>query len=504
MSSGFAMASTGEPPVQQDNLVGYDQSLRPQFHFTARTGHVWDACGMLYYEGEWHMCPGWRNAVSTDLMHWTQLPDALTNYPNVIWNKGKPHHTYSGSAVVDELNVLGKQAGDVKTFFAVFTATHEGEDNKAAYFQAGAYSTDKGRTWTLLNGGRPIIPHQTGFDPEQRDPYIFYHAASKSYIIIMMVDGKDHAVRLFRSTDLLHWQTICDIPKKSMECMNMFPIPVDGDPRNMKWIIADALTDYEIGDFDGTTWTGFEKGKRRRFDLGDCYYAAQVFNHAPDHRVIHVGCLQSTARGQAHRYSPFTEAGMPFIHQMSIPAEITLRTTPEGIRMYRNPVKEIAGLYCKTDKFENLSIETANAKLATLKPELIDMTIAFVAAGDLTLNVRGLKINYDAAKKEFNFTNTARVEGEKAAILKLPPDNRQPYRDTGRRAIPAPEVDGKVKLRVLVDRASLELFVNDGQAAASFTVIPAADKRTISIDGNASMKLDSLVVNELRSIWSQN
>ena len=500
MSGGFAMASTGEPPVQQDNLVGYDQSLRPQFHFTARTGHVWDACGMLYYQGEWHMCPGWRNAVSTDLMHWTQLPDPLCKWPNVKWDKGEPHRPWSGSAIVDESNLLGKQTGDVKTLFAIYTAYNIDEQGKQDFFQTASYSTDKGRTWSLLNGGKPIIDQIDGYDPAQRDPFIFYHDASKSYIIILMIDGKDHAVRLFRSTDLLHWQTLCDIPNKSMECMNMFPVPVDGNPMNMKWIIADAATQYEIGDFDGATWTGFEKGKRMKFDLGDCYYAAQVFNNAPDHRVVHVGCLQSNKAG----YKIFSDAGMPFDNQMSIPAEITLRSTPDGIRMFRNPVKEISALYSKTDKFENLTVESANANLAALTPELIDMTIAFAPAGSLALNVRGLKIDYDAAKKEFAFTNTKRIEGVKTAILNFPADKRQPYRDNGRRAIPAPEVHGKVKLRVLVDRASLELFVNDGQAAASFVVVPAADNRTISIEGNAALKLDSLFVNELKSSWPQN
>ena len=169
--------------------------------------------------------------------------------------------------------------------------------------------------------------------------------------------------------------------------------------------------------------------------------------------------------------------------------------------MFRNPVKEIATLYAKTDKFENLTADAANGKLAALKPELIDLTLSFVPTGNFTLNVRGLKIDYDAAKKEFAVTNDARVEAEKAAMLKRPAEKKQKIVSDSRRTVPAPEVNGKVTLRVLADRASLELFVNDGQAAASFVMVPAADNRTISIDGNASMNLDSLVVNELKSSW---
>jgi sucrose-6-phosphate hydrolase SacC (GH32 family) len=518
--SGAAVIAAAEPKLADEwstfSLyagVGYDQPLRPQFHFTSRMGWLNDPNGMVYYDGEWHMCfqhhakgnisgpKSWGNAVSRDLMHWQQLPHAINPYPNVKWEQGAIHAIWSGSAVVDGLNALGKQHGEVKTLFAIYTATHTGEDKKAAFFQAGAFSTDKGRTWSKINGGRPLIDHQPDGEGGQRDPKVFYHPASNSYVLIMMVGGKDRAVRLWRSTDLLHWEKLGDIPNKAAECLDMFSVAVDGDSKNVKWVIADAGTRYEVGDFDGRTWTGLgakdKDGRPLRFDFGDAYYAAQVFNQAPDHRAVHIGWLQSKSAG----YSPFTEAGMPFTQQMSIPAEITLRTTPEGIRLFRNPVGELAALHAKTSKFENLSVEAANAKLAPLAPELIDLSIAFVPTGDLTLHVRGLAIQYDAAKREFAFTNTARVEGERAGMIKLPADKRRPYTDNGRRAIRAPEVNGEVKLRVLVDRASLELFVNDGEAAASFVVVPDSKNRTLSLTAGGATQIKLLEVNELKSAW---
>ena len=59
-------------------------------------------------------------------------------------------------------------------------------------------------------------------------------------------------------------------------------------------------------------------------------------------------------------------------------------------------------------------------------------------------------------------------------------------------------------LRVLVDRASLELFVNDGQAAASFTVIPDPKNRDISLAGDPALKIATLDVNELKSMWTDD
>jgi sucrose-6-phosphate hydrolase SacC (GH32 family) len=189
---------------------------------------------------------------------------------------------------------------------------------------------------------------------------------------------------------------------------------------------------------------------------------------------------------------------MPFTQQMSIPVEITLRKTPDGIRIFRNPVKEIETLYARRTTLEDVSLKEANAKLAELTPELIDMTLAFEPQGNVALNVRGQTIQYDAAKQEFVFTNSDRVEGEKAAWKK-----KDPYRDNGVRRIPASTVAGKVTLRVLVDRASLELFVNDGQAAASFVVVPNAANRSIQIEGPQDQQIHSVVVNELKSIWAE-
>lgn len=490
----------------QYSKVGYDQSLRPQFHFTSRMGWLNDPNGMVYYDGEWHMyfqhyakgnargARSWGSSKSHDLMRWRQHDHAINPYPNVS-GKGANHAIWSGSAVVDVHDALGKQEGDTKTLFALYSATNK------EFFQGGAYSTDRGLTWTKINEGRAVIPFQADGENGQRDPRIFYYEPGAYYVTIMMIGGKERKVRLWKSTDLLNWDPIFDIPNKAAECIDMYHVALDGDASNRKWVIADAGTHYEVGDFDGESWSGFgvkgKDGKHLRFDYGDAYYAAQVFNQGPGGRVVHVGWLRSKQDG----YRPFLEANMPFTQQMSIPAEITLRTTSDGIRMFRNPVAEIEDLYVRTDRLEQLTAQAANEKLAALQPELIDMTLRCAGGGNFTVNARGLKIDYDASAEEFVFINHARVKGEKSAMLRKPKDQQRPYHDNGVRRIPAPAVDGEVSLRVLVDRASLELFVNDGAAAASFVVVPDSANRSLSIDGNEALLIHSLVVNELESIW---
>ena len=120
----------------------------------------------------------------------------------------------------------GETKGDIKTLFALYSATHE------KFFQSGAYSTDKGRTWTKINGGKPVIPHQDGFSKGQRDPRVFYYAPGKCYYTIMMIGGPERKVRLWKSTNLLDWEHAFDIPNKAAECIDMYRVAVDGDPNN--------------------------------------------------------------------------------------------------------------------------------------------------------------------------------------------------------------------------------------------------------------------------------
>ena len=117
-----------------------------------------------------------------------------------------------------------------------------------------------------------------------------------------------------------------------------------------------------------------------------------------------------------------------------------------------------------------------------------------LSGADRTLAI--LEVQFDAATEEFIFTHSDRVKGETAAW-----NRKGPYRDDGVRRVPAPPVEGIVTLRALVDRASLELFVNNGEAAASFVVVPDPENRRIAIEGSDKLKINTLVVNELKSIW---
>jgi sucrose-6-phosphate hydrolase SacC (GH32 family) len=118
MVSTTLMAQNDKTIVQSQELqtfdtyheVGYDQDLRPQFHFSSLKGWLNDPNGMVWYDGEYHLYfqhnpkdvkwgnMTWGHAVSTDMVHWKQLPHAILPYGGGT--------IFSGTAVVDHKNFL--------------------------------------------------------------------------------------------------------------------------------------------------------------------------------------------------------------------------------------------------------------------------------------------------------------------------------------------------------------------------------------------------------------
>jgi len=134
-----------------------DEKYRPQLHFSVAENWLNDPNGLVYYDGEYHLyyqytpdqtTPGpkyWAHSLSTDLVHWEDLPVAIS--PDALGD------IWSGSAVVDFQNSSGFQTDqEISVIVAVFTQTSDFQK------QSIAYSNDKGRTFTMFSGN-PVVPN---------------------------------------------------------------------------------------------------------------------------------------------------------------------------------------------------------------------------------------------------------------------------------------------------------------------------------------------------------
>jgi fructan beta-fructosidase len=276
-------------------------------------------------------------------------------------------------------------------------------------------------------------------------------------------DGAARDVAFYTSPDLKKW-TFASRIEGFFECPDLYPLPVDGDAKNVKWVLSAADGKYLVGKFDGTKFVK-ESGKHTLW-YGN-FYAAQTYDSAPDGRRIQIGWGNGIAF-----------PGMPFNQQMTVPVELTLRTTDDGVRVFAEPVKEIELLAETSHKWDNVALKPDTNALGTVKGELLDVLADLepAAAEQVVFTLRGVPVVYDVKKGEVS------CQG-KAAPLKV-------------------RKDGTLRLRILVDHGSVEVFGNDGQVALSAGVLVPADNQSLALSTKGSeAKAKRLEVKVLKSAW---
>jgi fructan beta-fructosidase len=452
-SKGLAAVSLSDEIAGAADL--YREKYRPQFHFTSRRGWLNDPNGLVYAGGEWHLFyqhnpygwdwgnMHWGHAVSKDLFHWRELPVALTPRSYGDW-------CFSGSAVVDRDNTSGWRKGDGLLLVCAYTSTGRGE--------CIAYSNDRGRTWTEYDGN-PVVKHSG------RDPKLVWHAATKRWVMAVYDErgGRARDVAFYTSPDLKKWEFGSRI-EGFFECPDLYPLAVDGDAKKVKWVLSAADGRYMIGQFDGTKFVK-ESGKHQVW-YGN-FYAAQTFDSVPDGRRIQIGWGNG-----------ITFPGMSFNQQMTVPVELTLRTTDDGVRLFAEPVKKIESLRDGKHTWKDVVLKPGTNPLAGVKGELFDISaeVRPGAAEQVTFTVRGVPVVYDTKKAEMSCRG-------KTAPLKV-------------------RKDGTIRLRILVDRGSVEVFGNDGQTALSAGVLISPDDRSLALSARGGeAKVSTLEVNVLKSAW---
>ncbi len=423
----------------------YKEACRPQFHFTSRRGWLNDPNGLVFHKGKYHLFyqhnpygrewgnMHWGHAISDDLVRWKELPVSVYPYKFGDW-------AFSGSAISLD--------GDI---IAAFTSTGRGE--------CLLRSKDEGLTWTEFPGN-PAVKH------EGRDPKLVWHEPTKQWIMALYDEYQNKRMIAFHgSADLRTWKFLSRIDG-FFECPDLFEAEVQGEPGARRWVLYAADGKYVIGQFDGKDFHA-EPGKHQLW-FGN-FYAAQTYANVPDGRHIQIGW----ANGMKY-------PGMPFNQQMTVATELTLRKTPDGIRMFGTPVKEIASLRGSATSVSAQTItRDHHIGIEGVWDDVFELNLSLKPGeGSVgNLKVRGLPIQYDAAKRTLQ---------------------------CGTVSAPLEPVDGKISLKILVDRASVEVFANDGRVAMSVGFTPAAKDRSVELSASkGSIDVSDIKVYELRSIWTR-
>jgi fructan beta-fructosidase len=437
----------------------YREALRPQFHFTARQwtrhqlnpgqreeGWLNDLNGLVHYAGEYHLFAQrwarcWIHAVSTDLVHWTEIQPAF--WDDRRFGTG----VQSGGAVIDWKNTSGLSPDPKNPPMVAFWS---GFDNFSTCI---SFSLDRGRTWTKY-ARNPVLRH-----PE-RDPKVFWHEPSGRWVMVLYGGG---AYILFTSPDLLDWTEQKEPIPDSFECPDMFPLPIDGDLARQKWVLVRGSGHYSVGGFDGKRF--IEETPRLPCDHGPNFYATMSWGDIAGQPGRRVQLAWMRCDGKS------IYPDMPFNQQVSFPCDLTLRTFGGSLRVFREPIHEVERLHGARHAWENRVLE-AGAKWP------------LAVAGDLFHILAEVDIPKGS---ELTF----RIRGEAVVIAD---------RFLSCRSRTAPAAGGIRKVEILVDRTSIESFANGGEVSLSACFRPAGAGLAVECEkGPATVR--SLVVHEMESMW---
>jgi fructan beta-fructosidase len=476
---------------------------RPQFHFTPQKGWMNDPNGLVYADGVYHLFyqhypdstvwgpMHWGHASSADLVHWEQHPIALA--PDTLG------YIFSGSIVLDSLNTSGFGDGKIAPMVAIFTY-HNMEFEKAGRkdreSQGIAYSLDKGMTWTKY-AQNPVLANKG--DQDFRDPKVFWHAASKRWIMPLAVG--EH-LEIFTSENLKNWQKTSDFGKKDgnhggvWECPDLFPIKADDGSE--KWVLVQNIgrgaiaggsgTQYFVGNFDGKSFKNDNPPSQTLWmDYGADNYAGVSWFNAPNNRRIQIGWMSNWDDYATKVPTSTWRSGM------TVPRELTLKKTADGFRIFQEPVKEAAILRGNQTQIASQIIkdsliisERGSLKELDLSFDLANSTATEI--GFILKNKRNERfiVGYDKARNEVFIDR--RLAGKSSFSDKFAKRHTAPLKNTK-----------TLTIKGLIDVASAEIFFQNGKIAMTDLFFPNEDYETILLYAKGgSTKLNTSSIYDLK------
>lgn len=431
------------------------EQYRPLYHHTPAYGWMNDPNGMFFKDGVWHLYfqhnpygsqwenMTWGHSTSTDLIHWTFQGDPIQ--PDA-WGA-----IFSGSSVVDKNNTAGFGENAI---VALYTSAGENQT------QSMAYSTDNGKTFTKYDGN-PII---TSNVPDFRDPHMFWNEDIKKWNMIlaagqqMNIYSSDNLKdRKFESSFGAEYGSHGGV----WECPDLMKMKVRGTDKE-KWMLVcninpggpsgGSATQYFVGDFDGHKFTCESKPEVTKWmDYGKDHYATVTFDNAPNGRHVALAWMSNWQYANQVPTMQYRSAN-------SIPRDL-------GLFEYKG------NTYCSVTPSEEITAARSKKPSKSLS-EACEMVVNLKGDATITLsNSKGEKVvmTYKAKDETFSIDRTLSGKTDFSSDFA---------------AITTAPVYGKMnKLRIFIDKSSIEVFDNDGKMAMTNLVFPTKPYDKVTIKG---------------------
>ena len=431
------------------------EQYRPLYHHTPAYGWMNDPNGMFFKDGVWHLYfqhnpygsqwenMTWGHSTSTDLIHWTFQGDPIQ--PDA-WGS-----IFSGSSVVDKNNTAGFGENAI---VALYTSAGENQT------QSMAYSTDNGKTFTKYDGN-PII---TSNVPDFRDPHMFWNEDIKKWNMILAAGQQ---MNIYSSDNLKDWKFESSFGAEYgshggvWECPDLMKMKVRGTDKE-KWMLVcninpggpsgGSATQYFVGDFDGHKFTCESKPEVTKWmDYGKDHYATVTFDNAPNGRHVALAWMSNWQYANQVPTLQYRSAN-------SIPRDL-------GLFEYKG------NTYCSVTPSEEITAARSKKPSKSLS-EACEMVVNLKGDATITLsNSKGEKVvmTYKAKDETFSMDRTLSGKTDFSSDFA---------------AITTAPVYGKMnKLRIFIDKSSIEVFDNDGKMAMTNLVFPTKPYDKVTIKG---------------------
>lgn len=431
------------------------EQYRPLYHHTPAYGWMNDPNGMFFKDGVWHLYfqhnpygsqwenMTWGHSTSTDLIHWTFQGDPVQ--PDA-WGS-----IFSGSSVVDKNNTAGFGENAI---VALYTSAGENQT------QSMAYSTDNGKTFTKYDGN-PII---TSNVPDFRDPHMFWNEDIKKWNMILAAGQQ---MNIYSSDNLKDWKFESSFGAEYgshggvWECPDLMKMKVRGTDKE-KWMLVcninpggpsgGSATQYFVGDFDGHKFTCESKPEVTKWmDYGKDHYATVTFDNAPNGRHVALAWMSNWQYANQVPTLQYRSAN-------SIPRDL-------GLFEYKG------NTYCSVTPSEEITAARSKKTSKSLS-EACEMVVNLKGDATITLsNSKGEKVvmTYKAKDETFSMDRTLSGKTDFSSDFA---------------AITTAPVYGKMnKLRIFIDKSSIEVFDNDGKMAMTNLVFPTKPYDKVTIKG---------------------
>lgn len=485
-------------------LVAADD-FRPTFHFVPEKNWMNEPNGLIKIDSTWHLFfqhnpngnfwgdLSWGHATSTDLINWKHQPVALGTEGGI--------ESFTGTSYYDESNLSGLGTDGSPPYLACYTGYFP---DTGVQDQRLAFSVDQGATWTKYEDN-PIIsqeqekPHDTTGGLETRDPKVFFHEATETWVMVLCHGGQNK-MTFWTSPDTKEWawqndfnsSHVPNLPSnvEGWEVPDFFQLPVEGSTEQ-KWVMlvtpakgspAGGNGVFGItGSFNGTVFTADPVDPDTMWlDYGRDFDGALSWENVPasDGRKV----IASVMNSYGDKPPTNTWKGM-----LSFPRTLKLKEVDGTLRYLQQPIEELENVSTSLAHIANQPLAPGQTLLSNIHGRALDVQVSFVpsAGAELSLAVR-------KGQSEETVIKYAHANGLLSVDRRNSGDiSWDPAAGGIHNAALSPNANGVVRLRALVDECSVEVFGGDGEVVISNLIFPATDSDGLSLSvtgGNVELR----------------